>query len=292
MRPYGISANNPLLNPNQQLSGPALLQAAQGLAQAQTQPSIDQVLQEIGQNQQQTQGAEKLTGGYFTQLGQQAQQGLNAEQGISSNLAQQLAALQGQENTALQGIGSDAQASLAKYAPQDDASHSLAQPAMSSLASEMARQQGLAAQQQGAMGAFGANQGANYQGLAASNLGSLASRGQEDLNQIAQAGQIKNQPLTGKLAALNQTYGANFVTALGKLRQQEISNKIADQGLGIKQAAVAATVGDNIRTNQTSAANNQRTTSTSAANNAAHERAVEPEQSADDVDIGGEQRCE
>jgi hypothetical protein len=235
-------AINPFLNPNATLSGPSLLQAAQALAHQQTQPSIDLLASQIAQNNQQAQGAQAQTAGYFQNLGQQAQQGLTAEQGIQNALNQQLASLASGNQTALQGIGQNAQATLAKYAPQDDAAHSLVQPGLSALTSELARQQGLSAQRDAAFQAAGANQGANYSGLAASNLGTFAQRGQEDLNQIAQHAMATNAPLVAKIGSLEAEYGPDLVTALGKLRQQEITNNIADQGLGIKQATLNNTI--------------------------------------------------
>lgn len=247
----GIQANNPLLNPGQPLQGQSLYQAAQALAQAQTQPGIQQMAQQIAQNQRQTQGAENLTGNYFNQLGQQAKQGLQAEQGIQSGLNQQLQGLGQQEQQQLQGIGQNALQTLQSHIPAGDYGAAGAQ----ALAADIARQQGIAAQQQGAMAAFGAKQGANYSGLAASNLGTFALKGQEGLAKIAEAGQLKNVPLTDKIAQLQQAYGADLTTALGKLRQQEIGNRIAEQGLGIKAQDIQAT---NARTAATIAAENQR----------------------------------
>ena len=136
----GIPANSPLLNPNTTLSGNALVQAAKGLASAQVTPAIQQLAQEIQQQNAQTNNALNLTGGYFNQLGQQAQQGLTAEQGISSNLAAQLAGIQGNENTQLGQIGQNAQNSLLAHIPGNDMS--LAAPGLSALTSEIARQQG------------------------------------------------------------------------------------------------------------------------------------------------------
>ena len=118
----GIPANSPLLNPNTTLSGNALVQAAKGLASAQVTPAIQQLAQEIQQQNAQTNNALNLTGGYFNQLGQQAQSGLTAEQGISSNLAAQLAGIQGNENTQLGQIGQNAQNSLLAHIPGNDMS--------------------------------------------------------------------------------------------------------------------------------------------------------------------------
>jgi hypothetical protein len=260
-----IPANSPLLNPNSVLSGNALLQAAKGLAASQVDPAIQQLAAEISQQNSQTNNALNLTGGYFNQLGQQAQQGLTAEQSIYGNLGTQLGQIQSNENSQLGQIGQNATSSFMSHIPGGDAS--LAQPGLQALTSEIARQQGLAAQQQGTMKSYAAQSGANSQGLAASNLGSFAMAGQQDLNNVTNAGAKAIEPLTSKLSAENADYGSDLATALGKLRQQEITNQISDAGLGIKQQVANNTVADNIRTTGTSAANNQRTTATSAANN-------------------------
>jgi hypothetical protein len=102
------------------------------------------------------------------------------------------------------------------------------------LASEIARQQGLAAQQEGTFRSFGANQGANYGGMSASQQGTQAMAGQEALRNIAQSGTVKNQPLVAKIADLQAQKGALLAANEGKLRQQEINNGITEQGLGIK----------------------------------------------------------
>lgn len=260
-----IAANNPLLNPNVPLSGSSLLQAATGIVNAQINPVLQDLAAQIAQNQRQTTGAENLTGGYFNQLGQQAQQGLTAEQGIQSDLNSQLAGLNANETSQLQGIGNDALASLQKYSPG-----SAGQTFASSLASEIGRQQGLAAQNQGAMSAFGAKQGANYSGLAASNLGTFGLKGQEDLSQIAQAGQIKNAPLTQKIADTQAQRGADLATAIGKLRQQEITNQDTAAGLGIKQQTANASTLNSQSSAKNAATNAQNAnTNVTKANNSA-----------------------
>ena len=187
----GIPANSPLLNPNTTLSGNALVQAAKGLASAQVNPAIQQLAQEIQQQNAQTNNALNLTGGYFNQLGQQAQQGLTAEQGISSNLAAQLAGIQGNENTQLGQIGQNAQNSLLAHIPGNDMS--LAAPGLSALTSEIARQQGLAAQQQGTMSSYGAQEGANAQRARSVELGTFRDSRAGDFEQHQQCGREGNR---------------------------------------------------------------------------------------------------
>src|SRR6185312_16183843 len=272
------------------LSGPSLLNAAKQLAATQTQDPITELQKQIATNNAQTQGTINLTGGYYNQLEPYVQSGVNQQGQIASGLNSQLAGIGAGTQSALQGIGQGAMASLLKYAPGSDAN-----AATSDLAAQIARQQGLAAQQAGTYQAFGANQGANYQGLGASNLGTFGLQGQEALKGIAQSGTVKNEPLVSKIAGLRAQQGALTATDLGKLRQQEVNNQIARAGLNLNQAKVGATIrGQNItaandraRNNLTARGqdinaasraaaiaqqnlNNLRSTNTAAANNAAN----------------------
>ena len=235
----GVPANSPLLNPNATLSGSALQQAAQALANVQFNPLLNSINSQVGQNNRQTQGAENLTGQYFGQLGQLAQSGANQVNSIGTGLNSTLAGIASGTQSQLQGIGQNAQSSLLKYAPQGDGG--LAAPAQSALQAEIARQQGLSAQDQGAFRSAGAVQGANYSSNAASNLGTFALAGQEALKNIAQAGQVRNEPLMAQLAKAQLQKSALTATDLGKLRQQEITNQFTAKGLGIKQQGVHTT---------------------------------------------------
>ena len=230
-----VNPNNPIANPNVPLSGPALIAAAHALANAQTSGPLAALATQIAQNNAQNRQAIGQVGGYFGQLGNLAQQGVTDQGQTASALNDQLAQIAKDEQGTLGQVGQDAQASLARYSPQ--ASSNTVNPGLAGLATEMARQQGIGAQQQGAFRAYGATQGANFGNLAASNLGTTALRGQEDLTQLANAGQVKNEPLMAQTAAQLAARGADYTTALGKLRQQEITNQIADAGVNIKQTA-------------------------------------------------------
>jgi len=218
-----IAANNPLLNPGATLKGKALLQAAQGLVDAKTQGPLTELAKQIAQNNQQTTGAENLTGGYFNQLGQQAQSGVDQTGKIATGLKDTLSGIGDDTQSQLRGIGESAMAGLSKYTPQGPEG-GLNQSAMGSLAQEIARQQGLAVQNAGTYQAYGTSQGANLNGLAAANLGTFALRGQEALK------------------------GALLSNAVGELRQQEIANSISRTSLLSKEQIAAAA-------NATSAAN-------------------------------------
>lgn len=250
----GIAANSPLLNPGTPLTGSALYQAAEGLAAAQYMPAYNALAASIAQNDRQTKAAEKLTAGYFTQLGAQALAGTNQEKQIGQDLNSQLAGISGGENQTLQQLGQGQLGMLRQYAPGDQ---SLVAPAVGALSTEIARQQGLAAQGQGAFRAAGAVQGANYRDYAASNRGTFALAGQEALKNIVQGGEVRNQPLTEKQAALAQNYGATLAADLGKLRQQEITNRFTGQGLGLKGAALKITAANDAARNALTAQRNR-----------------------------------
>lgn len=251
-----MAQGNPLTNPNVRLSGKALIQAAQALTNAQINPSIHDIQAQLNQNNRQTTGTMNLAGGYYNTLGQQAHQGVTDEQQIANDLNAKLAQIAGNTNSQLQGIGTNAQDSLQKYSPGDA---SLSRAAVQSLTQELARQQGLAAQQQGASAAFGATQGANYGGLAAQGAGINALRATDALKAIAQSGAVRNQPLSQKIADLNMQKGQLLATNEGKLRQQEISNDLTRQSLGNTLFGIQSA---NARTQATINAENQRNAAT------------------------------
>ena len=245
---------------------PAIQAAAHALANAQTTGPITQDQTQIAANDAQNKAALAQTGGYFNQLGQQAQQGVTQTQGIGSALNAQLAQIGQQTQAQLAALGPQAQQQLLQYAPQSDQSNSLAAPAMASLASEIARQQGLAAQNQGAFQNYGATQGANYSSAAASNLGTFGLKGQETLGNIAQAGQVKDQPLNTGIAGLRATQGADYATALRTLSQQDVANALAGGALNVKAATATATAKNNAA--RTKIAGQQANTARSRANTA------------------------
>jgi hypothetical protein len=242
-------APSPLLNPAQSLSGQALLNAANQLANVQVNPALTELSKQIAANNAQTTGTINQAGGFYNQLEPYVQAGANQQGQIASGLNTTLAGIGNDTQGQLAGIGQGAQASLAKYAPQGDGG--LSNAATADLAAQIARQQGYAAQQSGTARAFGATQGANYQGLGTSQLGTYGLQGQEALKGIAQSGTVKNEPLVSKIAGLQQQKGALVATDLGKLRQQEVANNVARAGLGLKQQGLNTTAANDAARIQT-----------------------------------------
>lgn len=230
---------NPFLDPSTPLSGPALDRAAHALANAQINPPVQALRQQIRQSNRQVAGAVNKVGGYYNQLGQQAQQGVTNAQNIAAGLNQQLGQIGQNESTTLGQLGQQAQQAYSKYTPQTDGANSLGASGYGSLASELARQQGLASQGMAGLQSFGASEGANGVALANSALGVGAMRGQEALKAISQAGQEKVAPIKDKIAQLLAQKGSLYTTNLGKLRQQEIANQVTAAGLGIKKTEAA-----------------------------------------------------
>jgi hypothetical protein len=269
-----VATGNAALNPNLSLSGNQLVKAGQALANAQDQPTINDLQTQIANQNNQTNGTIGLVGNYYNQLEPYVQQGIGNQANIASGLNTTLSGIASNTQQQLQGIGNGALASLLKYSPQ--ATPGQTPTGASDLTASIARQQGISAQQAGAYQALGANQQANYQGMGASQLGTFALGGQQALQNIAQSGTVKDQTLVSKIAALEATKGALTATDVAKLRQQEVANQVARAGVGIKQqtanttlandrAKVAATVrGQNVGLQKT-----KITASTSAANNAA-----------------------
>jgi hypothetical protein len=84
------------------------------------------------------------------------------------------------------------------------------------------------------------------------------------LGGIAQSGTVKNEPLEAKIADLNASRGGLLASNEGKLRQQEVNNRIAEQGLGLKAQDIQS---QNLRSQaQIAAANSRSQASINAAN--------------------------
>lgn len=232
----GVPANSPLLNPNATLSGSSLYQAAKALAMSADQGTINELRSQAAQNDRQTQGAEGLTNQYFQGLGNFVNQGNTLQGQIASGLNQQLQQNAANEQQQLQQLQQNQTALMGQYSPQGQGGGLGTQgPGMQALTTELARQQGLAAQQNTNFQNFAATQGANYRDLSASNLGTYALQGQEDLSRIAQAGQVKNASINAKIGSTVQKENADIESALAKLRQGEITNQAARRLAGINQ---------------------------------------------------------
>lgn len=245
--------------------------SATALADAQTKGPLAELAAQMGANNAQTTGAIKLTGGYLNSLGGFARQGVTDQQNISQGLNTSLGLIGGGQQSALQGIGQNAQTALSRYTPGDP---STSAPAMQALTSELARQQALGAQQTTAFKTAGALQGANYSGLAASALGSDALAGTQALKGIAQSGTVKNEPLSAKQAALHAQRGALYSTDLAKVHQQNIANDFAAKGLGLKQQGLALTAAQDAARNSLTASA-QKLTARGQDITAAHNAATE-----------------
>lgn len=236
---------NPLYNPNVTLSGANLEQAADAIANSQVQGPLAELAAQKAQNVKQGAAAQGLTMGYFSQLYDQAKAAYDKTQGIGSGL-----------NSQLQGISNDTQGQLSQFGQQaqggamaDLQAQGLGGGGYGMLAQQLAQQKGVAAQNAQTYRDFGASQGANYSSAAASQLGTNALRGQERIANIAQGTNLLNFPLSSKQASLIASKGAIEATAAGKLRQQEITNQIARQGLGLKAQSLQATIAQNAAKN-------------------------------------------
>lgn len=250
----GVRINNPLLDPNSNLSGQNLYNAAKGLTDAQVNPVLSGLHTQIANNNKQSQAVMSRAGGYFNQLGQQAAAGNTAEQQAAADLNAQLSQIGQSTQGQIGAAGTQQQGAISQYTP---GASDIGAGAHAALAQQIAQQQGLAAQSQGAFQNFGATQGANYRGLAGSEQATNALAGTQAIKGIGQAGQVKNEPLTAQIAAQLAQKGGLLTANLGKLRQQEITNQVTKAGLGIQQAN-ATTARQNSLTSQFNAQTSRR----------------------------------
>jgi hypothetical protein len=227
---------NPLYQPGAVLSGKQLADAATALTNLKYDPVINALNAQIAQNTKQGAAAQQATAGYFNQLGQYAQQSAQNVRDIGAGL-----------NTQLQQIGQGTQAALDQFGQravtpylQSLTAQGLGGGASDQLAAALASQRSLAAQNAAANQAFGAKVGSDAATLAAQNLGTYALRGQERLGEITQATRLAQQPLETQLGTQRVAKGQAYATNLGALRQQQFANWVAQQGLGLKSAAITA----------------------------------------------------
>jgi len=222
--------------------------SAHDIANTQVNGGLSSLAQILARNQAQTAGAQKATAGLYQGLGANVQTSNDQIGKIGAGL-----------NQTLTGIGQQSQQSLGQaFQPGQDLQRLNAQGlgggGTQALAAELARQQGYAAQDSGAFRSAGATQGANYQSLGASNLGTFSTKGLESIVGLGRAGQARDSKVTDAQLKLEQSRGPLYAQALGKLTDSEANRQLARATLGIK-GEVAQTGVLNARTGATRVAN-------------------------------------
>lgn len=201
------------------LTASQLLNAARSEAAATTQGPLAQLAQEIAAQNRQTANATSAVSNDFQGLGNYVNQAAGQVQGVGQNLDSQLGNLQ-----------TTAQNSLSAYTPKGDPD--VGSAGMPGLVTALTEQRGLADQQQ-----------AGYQDLLGGLAGSFAKAGQQDLANVAQAGQSAVAPLASKIATEEGQRPALVESDLAKLRQQEITNSYDQQKLNEAATKDNATIG-------------------------------------------------
>lgn len=261
--PAGLKANNPLLQPSQQLSGADLFNAAMGLTNASTAAPLATLAKEIAGTNANTAGQAALGSGYFNQLGSLASRGFTDAQQVGTDLNSTLTGIGSQETAGVNQAGQNAVNSLNQYTPPggDNAA------GMSQLQQAIASSQGLTAQDVGNNRSFGASVGAIGSSLAGNALGVDALAGTQALRSIYGDGAKALEPLNATRAGIIAGEPADLSKNLGALRQTEVGNQLARNTLAadtaLKQAAINASTTN--ATNATNAANTRAANSITAA---------------------------
>ena len=239
---------NPLFDPSQILSGRSLQDAATSLTNLQINPQVSALAQQIAANNRQGQAATDRVGGFYNQFGQQAQQEVGQQRSIADAT-----------NSTLAGIASDAQQRIgaAGQAQQQQmqglASTGLDGGSLARLSSEIAAQQGNAAQQGQAYRSFGAAQGGNWQGLTAGEQGVGASRATDALQQLSNAFAQANAAPEQKIADLQASRGDLQAKNIGALRDSERNYGISTATLGLNTQKLAESTANDAANRQLSA---------------------------------------
>lgn len=221
--------------------GQKAYKAGRALAKASYGPTIAEDKHEVMVNNRRGAAAEKLTAGYFQQLGRFMQQGARQQRGIAHGLNAQLRGIGATADQQMGLIGQGAVNGLTAYTPEGAPGLSEERPALQVLAHQLAQQRGLAAQNAGGFRRSGALQGANYRSLAASNLQTGALTGQEELGNIAAASRLANEPINSQIVGLRGKEAALAEADAIKIHQQNVANQLTKEGLGLKNKALNVT---------------------------------------------------
>jgi hypothetical protein len=226
---------NPVYDPTRTLQGSSLKKAARTLTNLETRPQISALARQIAQTNRQAQQVGNQTGGYFTQLGDQARQALQAQQGATGRLNATLAGIGQNTQDQIESAGQGAQATLGPLQQRG-----LDGGSLDRLAQELAAQKSLASQNSQAFQSAGATQGANYEGLTGNQMGVGALRGQERLSELANAFAQATVEPRAKRAELLSSQGALMAKNVGALRDSERNYGLAQATLGLNTQKAAA----------------------------------------------------
>ena len=239
---------NPLLDPTRMLSGRSLQDAATSLTNLQINPQVSALAQQIAANNRQAQAATDRVGGFYNQFGQQAQQAVGQQRSIADATNSTLANIAGDTQRQIGQAGQAQQQGM-----QGLASTGLDGGSLARLSSEIAAQQGNAAQQGQAYRSFGAAQGGNWQGLTAGEQGVGASRATDALQQLSNAFAQANAAPEQKIADLQASRGDLQAKNIGALRDSERNYGISTATLGLNTQKLAETTANDTANRQLSA---------------------------------------
>jgi hypothetical protein len=253
---------NPLYDPSSQLQGHDLAVAAARSVDAGLTPKLGAIDQQIGSTRTQDTALAQRAAAYYRQLATESA-GLTGRQQAAAGAANQ--AVTANNAQADQALADSSTAEQRRQA--DDAA--LRGGGLGGDTATVARTISEAQQQRAILGpaqaATVAAQGEGWTGLSNAMAQASQMRGGEVQGELANAAGNTAGRLSQQRADLAGTRGDLVSEAVDKLRQQGFENAITQQGLGIKQADIAATLRGQDVSASTAAANRRQTAADRAA---------------------------
>jgi hypothetical protein len=233
-KPKPPAKPNPLYQPTRVLSGTALRNAANQIADADLNPQIAALNKQSKTSATQGVGLMNRADAYYRQLAAREQQNVAAQSALGARLTQDTRQVGGEAGAAYTALLDRVNAAQSQDAALRGPG--LGGDSNQSIQDQLATTQRIAGTQQQAGERAAVAQGADWASLTNAMSGATGMRGAELENQLVNRTLNNQDKLSAQVAALEATRGGQRMKSLTGLRQQQFENQTILSGLGIKQA--------------------------------------------------------
>jgi hypothetical protein len=233
-KPKPPAKPNPLYQPTQVLSGTALRNAANQIADADLNPQIAALNKQSKTSATQGVGLMNRADAYYRQLAAREQQNVAAQSALGARLTQDTRQVGGEAGAAYTALLDRVNAAQSQDAALRGPG--LGGDSNQSIQDQLATTQRITGAQQAAGERAAVAQGADWASLTNAMSGATGMRGAELQNQLVNRTLNNQDKLSAQVAALEATRGGQRMKSLTGLRQQQFENQTILSGLGIKQA--------------------------------------------------------
>jgi hypothetical protein len=233
-KPKPPAKPNPLYQPTRVLSGTALRNAANQIADADLNPQIAALNKQSKTSATQGVGLMNRADAYYRQLAAREQQNVAAQSALGARLTQDTRQVGGEAGAAYTALLDRVNAAQSQDAALRGPG--LGGDSNQSIQDQLATTQRITGAQQAAGERAAVAQGADWASLTNAMSGATGMRGAELENQLVNRTLNNQDKLSAQVAALEATRGGQRMKSLTGLRQQQFENQTILSGLGIKQA--------------------------------------------------------